>query len=103
MQTTSPVVLSLLALGCVSEHGPLTNRMAQSGTRYLARAARQPVSWQPWRRDALALAARRDRPGLLYLGAAECRWCAVMGREAYRGPVLRARIRPMFGPIPRER
>src|SRR5438093_10983283 len=29
---------SLLALACVSEHGPLTNRMAQSTTPYLARA-----------------------------------------------------------------
>jgi len=30
--------LSVLALaGCVSEHGPLTNRMAQSTTPYLAR------------------------------------------------------------------
>jgi len=53
-----PYPLSLLALvGCVSEHGPLTNRMAQSTTPYLARAARQPVSWQPWGRDAFALAA----------------------------------------------
>src|SRR6266545_1119757 len=47
-------LLSLLALACVSEHGPLTNRMAQSATPYLSRAARQPVSWQPWGRDGLA-------------------------------------------------
>jgi len=57
--------LPLLALACVSEHGPLTNRMAQSATPYLARAAKEPVSWQPWSRDAFALAARLDRPVLL--------------------------------------
>src|SRR2546425_2405847 len=99
MRTTSPVVLSLLALGCVSEHGPLTNRMAQSGTRYLTRAARQPVSWQPWGREAFALAARLDRPVLLYVGADDCRWCAVMDREAYGDPVLGAMIDSMFVPV----
>src|SRR5438093_1520706 len=37
MRTLS-VFLSCAALACVSEHGPLTNRMAQSGTHYLTRA-----------------------------------------------------------------
>src|SRR3989441_10960051 len=99
MRTTSPVVLSLLALGCVSEHGPLTNRMAQSGTRYLTRAARQPVSWQPWGREAFALAARLDRPVLLYVGADECRWCAVMDREVYGSAALGAMIDSLFVPV----
>src|SRR5947199_337967 len=85
MRTLS-VFLSCAALACVSEHGPLTNRMAQSGTHYLTRAARQPVSWQPWGREAFALAARLDRPVLLYVGADECRWCAVMDREVYGDP-----------------
>lgn len=91
--------LSLLTLACVSEHGPLTNRMAQSTTPYLARAARQPVSWQPWGRDAFALAARLDRPILLYVGADECRWCGVMDREVYGDPSLGAMIDSLFVPI----
>ena len=47
MQTLPWLTLSLAASACVSEHGPLTNRMAQSTTHYLTGAARQPVSWQP--------------------------------------------------------
>ncbi len=91
---------SLLTLvGCVSEHGPLTNRMAQSTTSYLARAARQPVSWQPWGRDAFALAARLDRPILLYVGADDCRWCGVMDREVYGDPGLGAMIDSLFVPV----
>src|SRR5437763_9026748 len=91
---------SLLTLvGCVSEHGPLTNRMAQSTTPYLARAARQPVSWQPWGRDAFALAARLDRPILLYVGADDCRWCGVMDREVYGDPGLGALIDSLFVPV----
>src|SRR3989454_10715703 len=97
---SSPLPLSLLALaGCVSEHGPLTNRMAQSTTPYLARAARQPVSWQPWGRDAFALAARLDRPILLYVGADDCRWCGVMDREVYGDPGLGAMIDSLFVPV----
>lgn len=89
----------LLASACVSEHGPLTNRMAQSATPYLARAAKQPVSWQPWGRDAFALAARLDRPVLLYIGADDCRWCAIMDREVYRDPVLGGMIDSLFVPV----
>lgn len=91
--------LPLLALACVSEHGPLTNRMAQSATPYLARAAKQPVSWQPWSRDAFALAARLDRPILLYIGADDCRWCGIMDREVYGDPLLGAMIDSLFVPV----
>lgn len=99
MRTLASVPVSLLALACVSEHGPLTNRMAQSATPYLSRAARQPVSWQPWGRDAFALAARLDRPILLYVGADDCRWCAVMDREVYGDAVLGALIDSLFVPV----
>ena len=99
MRTLVGLSLPFLAVACVSEHGPLTNRMAQSTTPYLARAARQPVSWQPWGRDAFALAARLDRPILLYVGADECRWCGVMDREVYGDPALGALIDSLFVPV----
>src|SRR2546430_1615528 len=99
MRTLPWLTLSLAASACVSEHGPLTNRMAQSTTHYLTRAARQPVSWQPWGREAFALAARLDRPILLYVGADECRWCAVMDREVYGDLGLGAMIDSLFVPV----
>src|SRR3989440_3894653 len=88
-----------LLVACVTERGPLTNRMAQMSTTYLTRAARQPVSWQPWGREAFALAARLDRPVLLYVGAEDCRWCALMDREAYADPELGALIDSLFVPV----
>lgn len=92
-------LLAGLGLACVAEHGPLTNRMSQAATPYLARAAREPVSWQPWGRDAFALAARLDRPVLLYVGAEDCRSCGVMEREVYRDPGLGALIDSLFVPV----
>jgi hypothetical protein len=60
---------TLTVAACVTEQGPLTNRMEQATTGYLSRAARQPVRWQPWGAEAFALAARLDRPVLLVIGS----------------------------------
>ena len=91
--------LMLVAAACASEHGALVNQMAHTATPYLVRAARQPVGWQPWSREVFALAARLDRPVLLYVGAEDCRWCTVMDREVYSDPELGALIDSLFVPI----
>lgn len=98
-RTSSTISLVPLLLACASEHGVLVNRMAHTATPYLARAARQPVSWQPWSREVFALAARLDRPVLLYVGAEDCRWCTVMDREVYSDPGLGALIDSLFVPV----
>ena len=93
------LVLCAAASACLAERGPLTNRMAQSGTNYLTRAARQPVNWQPWGRDAFALAARLDRPVLLYIGNDACHWCAETDRAIYTDPEIGSLINALFVPI----
>jgi uncharacterized protein YyaL (SSP411 family) len=96
----SPLLLLVLgAAGCIAERGPLTNRMAQSATTYLTRAARQPVKWQPWGRDAFVLAAKLDRPVLLYVGGEACRWCAETDRAIYTDPEIGTLINALFVPI----
>jgi len=92
-------VLVVLAAGCVAERGPLTNHMSQATTPYLARAARQPVAWQAWGPDAFALAARLDRPVMLYIGADDCRWCAAMDNEVFGDPSVGAMIDSLFVPV----
>lgn len=84
---------------CIGDRGPFINRMAHSGTAYLARAARQPVRWQAWGRDAFTLAARLDRPLLLYIGSDACRWCAETDRTIYTDPEIGALINGLFVPI----
>jgi uncharacterized protein YyaL (SSP411 family) len=73
--------------------------MAHSSTNYLSRAARQPVNWQPWGREAFALAAKLDRPVLLYVGSEGCRWCAETDRAIYTNPEIGALINALFVPI----
>ena len=100
MHTRSLLTILLAAASaCIAERGPFTNRMAHSATSYLARAARQPVNWQPWGRDAFALAAKLDRPVLLYVGGDACRWCAETDRAIYTDPEIGALINALFVPI----
>jgi uncharacterized protein YyaL (SSP411 family) len=99
MRRTLLFPLALMVVGCVSERGPLTNRMAHAGTNYLSRAARHPVSWQPWSKDAFALAARLDRPVLLFVGADDCAGCTAMDQEVYDDPALAGLINSLFVPV----
>lgn len=73
--------------------------MSQSATSYLARAARQPVDWQPWSREAFALAAKLDRPVLLYVGSEACHWCTETDRAIYTDPQIGSLINALFVPI----
>lgn len=92
--------LCLLALtACVTERGLLPNRMAHAATSYLSRAARHPVGWQPWGREAFELAGRLDRPVLLYVGGDNCEWCALMDTAVYDDPALAALINSRFVPV----
>src|SRR5690349_3299243 len=95
----SLIVCAAALSACLGERGAFTNRMAHSGTSYLARAARQPVRWQPWGRDAFALAAKLDRPVLLYIGSDACRWCAETDRAIYTDPEIGSLINALFVPI----
>jgi len=83
---------------CVTEQGPLTNRMSQASTGYLSRAARQPVRWQPWGPEAFALAERLDRPVLLVVGADRCRPCTEMDR-VWEDPALASLVNALFVPV----
>jgi uncharacterized protein YyaL (SSP411 family) len=84
------------AFGCLAERGPLSNRLGQSASTYLAAAARQPLAWQTWGSEAFALAARLDRPLLLYIGSEDCGWCARMDRESFNDPEIGALVDSLF-------
>jgi uncharacterized protein YyaL (SSP411 family) len=67
------------------------NRLSNETSPYLLQHADNPVAWQPWDDEALALARDEDRPILLSIGYAACHWCHVMERESFEDP-LTARV-----------
>lgn len=90
-----PLVLS----ACVVERSALQNRMAHAATSYLSKAARHPVGWQPWGREAFELAGRLNRPVLLYVGSDNCEWCELMDTAVYNDPALASLINSRFVPV----
>ncbi len=72
-----------------SEHrrpdgGPrFTNRLLLESSPYLRQHAHNPVDWYPWGDEALAAAAREDKPIFLSIGYSTCHWCHVMERESF--------------------
>ena len=76
--------------------GHPVNRLAAAVSPYLRQHAANPVAWQPWDADALALAQRLDRPIVLSIGYAACHWCHVMARESFADPATAAVMNALF-------
>ncbi len=59
------------------------NRLIHQTSPYLLQHAYNPVDWYPWGPEALAQAAKVNRPILLSIGYSSCHWCHVMERESF--------------------
>ncbi len=64
----------------------MMNKLANSQSSYLKRAADEPIDWYPWCDEAFERARAEDKPILLSIGAVWCHWCHVMARESWRDP-----------------
>ncbi len=72
------------------------NTLADALSPYLLQHADQPVHWQEWTADTLALARRLDRPILLSIGYSACHWCHVMAEESFDDPDIAAVMNAHF-------
>ena len=72
------------------------NTLASATSPYLRQHADNPVHWQQWTPDALALAAERDVPILLSIGYAACHWCHVMAHESFEDAEVAAAMNADF-------
>ena len=75
---------------------PASNTLAAATSPYLRQHADNPVHWQQWTADALALAAERDVPILLSIGYAACHWCHVMAHESFEDAEVAAAMNANF-------
>ena len=60
-----------------------SNRLAGTGSPYLAQHSDNPVDWVPWGDKAFSEARRRDLPLLVSIGYSSCHWCHVMAHESF--------------------
>ena len=61
----------------------MKNELSTETSPYLLQHANNPVHWQPWGHEALALAKAMDKPILVSIGYSACHWCHVMERESF--------------------
>jgi uncharacterized protein YyaL (SSP411 family) len=62
------------------------NNLGSSSSPYLRQHAGNPVWWQEWSSETLAMAAAGKKPLLVSVGYATCHWCHVMAAEAFSDP-----------------
>ncbi|MCW2989507.1 MAG: hypothetical protein JWM73_101, partial [Solirubrobacterales bacterium] len=53
----------------------MANALARETSPYLLQHRDNPVDWLPWGEEALARAAREDKPLLVSIGYSACHWC----------------------------
>ena len=61
----------------------ITNQLTNAPSLYLSQHKDNPVAWQHWHSDVLALAQQQDKPILLSIGYSASHWCHVMARESF--------------------
>ena len=59
------------------------NNLESSRSPYLQQHASNPVHWQQWDDQILAVAKAQDKPLLISIGYAACHWCHVMAHETF--------------------
>jgi uncharacterized protein YyaL (SSP411 family) len=73
-----------------------SNRLGLETSPYLLQHQHNPVHWQAWSAETLALARRLDRPILLSVGYAACHWCHVMAHESFENDEIAALMNESF-------
>jgi len=101
MRILRPVWLAILAACLVqaANAAPLTNRLLNHPSPYLAMHGGDPVAWQEWGPAAIARARREGKLLFVSIGYFSCHWCHVMQRESYKNPVIAAYINKHFIPV----
>src|SRR5258706_13639988 len=74
----------------------MANRLANETSPYLQQHAANPVDWHAWGPEALARAARDDKPILLSIGYSACHWCHVMAHESFEDAEVAALMNQLY-------
>jgi len=85
---TSALYLLLFLTSASSTKGegnmhPGKNLLGLEKSPYLRQHEDNPIWWQPWSEQSLALAKALDRPVFLSIGYSTCHWCHVMEGESF--------------------
>lgn len=77
----------------------LKNQLHDNPSPYLEMHADDPVQWQEWNADTVALAKKENKLIFVSSGYFSCHWCHVMQRESYQNKVIAALLNQYFIPV----
>ncbi|KAA8895720.1 hypothetical protein FN846DRAFT_784662 [Sphaerosporella brunnea] len=77
----------------------LENQLAKSRSPYVRAHAGNPVAWQMWSPETLALAKKHNRVLFVSIGYAACHWCHVMERESFEHEDIAKLLNENFVPV----
>ncbi len=77
----------------------LVNQLAGNPSLYLRQHATNPVAWQLWNTESLALAQTLNRPIFLSVGYSACHWCHVMEHESFEDQTVADILNQFYIPI----
>ncbi len=92
-------VVFLLLPGLALGAPLLSNQLVGHPSPYLALHGEDPVAWQSWNEDALAVARKENRLLFLSVGYFSCHWCHVMQRESYRDQDIASLVNRNYVPV----
>ncbi|MGR8948071.1 MAG: thioredoxin domain-containing protein [Gammaproteobacteria bacterium] len=75
------------------------NALQHQKSTYLSQHRDDPVNWQPWGPEAIALAKKKNRPILLSIGYSSSHLCKVMTRESFTSNQIAKLINNQYVPI----
>ncbi|ADD68303.1 protein of unknown function DUF255 [Denitrovibrio acetiphilus DSM 12809] len=77
----------------------MQNKLINEKSLYLRQHAENPVAWQPYNNETLAMAKRENKPLFISIGYSSCHWCHVMAHETFEDTKAAEVINKNFIPI----
>lgn len=77
----------------------LVNKAGESRSPYVKAHSSNPVAWQIWGDEAIALARKENRLLFVSIGYSACHWCHVMERESFENEEIATILNDAFIPI----
>ena len=70
-------------LSCSSHNAFSENQLEKESSPYLLQHAKNPVHWQPWKKDAYQEFNHEKKLVIVSIGYSSCHWCHVMEEETF--------------------
>jgi len=77
----------------------MNNVLVNQKSLYLRQHAENPVAWQPYSAETLAMAKKQNKPLFISIGYSSCHWCHVMAHETFEDPSAAEVLNKYFIPV----